>query len=77
MQHIADKVCRLLAIFAAAALCAGCSPSFVPAIPPIPDIAPFPSKVLSADEQRKAIAEIESRKQQQVTDAERQIKDGR
>lgn len=47
----ASKVIVILST-AAALLAGGCSQSLAP---PFPDIAPFPTKVLSKDEQTKAI----------------------
>jgi hypothetical protein len=63
-----------IGVLATVLLCGGCGQSLVP---PLPDIAPFPQKVLSAEESRKAIDDMNAKKEQQVVEAERRIKDGR
>lgn len=57
----APKLFSLLSV-AAALLVAGCSQSLAP---PFPDIAPFPSKVLTKDEQSRAIDDLTAAKNAQ------------
>lgn len=75
MQDKATKLLVGLVLFAVAASCGGCGQSLVP---PLPEVVPFPvAKVLTADEQRKAIDDMIAKKDREAEDAERQIKQAR